>query len=80
MFKRKSFSNPHARTDRTPVIPSVAHVVHHHTILDKEAFRLRLQLKLRMGQIWLVYARSGVGPLSKSVDLGRINASVVAPA
>ena len=30
-----------------------------------------------MGQIWLVYARSGVGPLSKSVDLGQINASVV---
>ena len=31
-----------------------------------------------MGQIWLVYARYAVGPLSKSVDFGRINASVVA--
>ena len=31
-----------------------------------------------MGQIWLVYARYAVGPLSKSVDSGRINASVVA--
>ena len=31
-----------------------------------------------MGQIWLVYARCAVGPLSKSVDFGRINASVVA--
>ena len=80
MFRRKSFSNPHARTDRTPVIPSVAHVVHHHTILVKEAFRLSYWLKLHMGQIWLVYARYTVGPLSKSVDLGRINASVVAPA
>ena len=40
MFRRKSFSNPHARTDRTPVIQSVAHVVHHHTILVKVAFRL----------------------------------------
>ena len=27
-----------------------------------------------MGQIWLVYARYAVGPLSKSVDLGQINA------
>ena len=27
-----------------------------------------------MGQIWLVYARYAVGPLSKSVDFGRINA------
>ena len=53
---------------------SVAHVVHHHTILVNEAFRLSYQLKLRMGQIWLVYARYAVGPLSKSVDLGRINA------
>ena len=31
-----------------------------------------------MSQIRLVYARYTVGPLSKSVDLGRINASVVA--
>ena len=27
-----------------------------------------------MGQIWLVYVRYAVGPLSKSVDFGRINA------
>ena len=31
-----------------------------------------------MGQIWFVYARYAVSPLSKSVDSGRINASVVA--
>ena len=31
-----------------------------------------------MGQIWLVYARYAVGPLSKSVNFGLINASVVA--
>ena len=31
-----------------------------------------------MGQIWLVYARYAVGPMSKSVDFDRINASVIA--
>ena len=30
-----------------------------------------------MSQIWLVYAHYAVGLLSKSVDFGRINASVV---
>ena len=60
MIRRKSFSSPHARTDRTPVIPSVAHVVHHHAILVKIAFRLSYWLKL-VGQIWLVYARYTVG-------------------
>ena len=84
MFKRKTLViRTHeliTRTDRTHVIPSVAHVVHHHTILVKVAFRLSYWLKLHMGQIWLVYARYTVGPLSKSVDSGRINASVVAPA
>ena len=31
-----------------------------------------------MSQIWLVYARYSVGPVSKYVDLGQINASVEA--